>query len=147
MWPAGDPRRRRTGHLLGRLGRNDSASAMVEGAMVLPLLLLLTLGTIEMGRLIYTYHTVSQGAMEGVRYAIVRGATSDKPASSEDIVGFVKGQITGLDPADVAVAVRWKPDNWPGSAVPVQVDYGFDFLGLNLAPVTLSRASTKVISR
>ncbi len=85
--------------------------------------------------------------MEGVRYAIVRGATSDAPASSDDIAGFVKGRITGLAPDDVSVAVSWNPDNRPGSAVTVQVDYGFGFIGLDVAPVTLSRASTSVISR
>ncbi len=145
-WPARALTCRRA-HGLARLMRNDSAAAAVEAALVLPLLLLMTLGVIEMGRLLFTYHTISQGAMEGVRYAIVRGATSDAPAARDGIVEFVKGRIAGINPGEVAVAVTWNPDNWPGSSVTVQVDYDFDFLALNLAPVTLSRASTKVISR
>lgn len=130
-----------------RLRRDEGAMAMVEWALVLPVLLGLTLGTIEMSRLWFAYNNVSQAAMEGARYAVVSGATSDTPASSDDIRDFVKGRVAGLDPAAVAVTVSWDSTNYPGYPVTVRVDYDFNFVALGLGPVPLSRASTMVISR
>ena len=139
--------RRWTAGPVRRIGRADAGAAAVEWALILPALLAFTLGVVEMGRLLFAYNAISQAAMEGARYAIVRGATSAAPASETDIVAFVMGQVTGLDPADVSVAASWDPNNQPGNPVTVQVDYAFDFLALDVSPVSLSRASTMTISR
>jgi hypothetical protein len=53
---------------------------MVEFAVVTPLLFLLVLGTIEVGRYIFHSELVNHAAREGVRYAIVHGARSDCPS-------------------------------------------------------------------
>ena len=45
--------------------------ALVEFALVLPVLLLVLLGTVDAGRLIYAYNSVSNAAREGGRTAIV----------------------------------------------------------------------------
>lgn len=137
----------RTARLGRRLRRDDAAAAAVEWGLILPILLALTVGTLEMGRLLLAYTSVSQAAMEGVRYAIVHGATSTAPASASDIRDFVLERVSGIDPAAVSVAVTWEVSNYPGYPVTVQVDHDFSFLAMDFAKLRLSRASTMVISQ
>jgi len=47
--------------------------ALVEFALVVPLLFLLFLGIVETGRLVFYLHTLNNAAREGARYAIVHG--------------------------------------------------------------------------
>jgi hypothetical protein len=44
---------------------------LVEFALILPLLLLLFFGIIEVGRLMLSYNTIANAAREGARYGIV----------------------------------------------------------------------------
>ena len=53
--------------LSGLLRRRDGAAA-VEFAMVLPVLLLILFGTIELGRLIHNYNVVAKGVRDASRY-------------------------------------------------------------------------------
>ena len=52
-----------------RLGRRGQA--LVEFALILPVLLVILLGTVDAGRLIFAYNAVSNAAREGGRTAIV----------------------------------------------------------------------------
>lgn len=54
--------------------------ALVEFAVVTPLLFLLVLGTLEVGRFVFHYELVNNAAREGARYAIVHGARADCPS-------------------------------------------------------------------
>src|SRR6185436_2255265 len=49
------------------------AQGLVEFAFVLPVLLLLILGVVEMGRLLAIYSGISSGARQAVRYGSVAG--------------------------------------------------------------------------
>jgi hypothetical protein len=53
---------------------------MVEFALVIPILFALTLGTIEIGRLIFYYEVLNNATREGTRYAIVHGSRSLCPS-------------------------------------------------------------------
>lgn len=53
--------------------RRPRGQALVEFALVAPLLFLLIIGIIEIGRLVFYYHLINQAAREGGRYAIVHG--------------------------------------------------------------------------
>lgn len=52
----------------------ESGQALVEFALVAPLLFLLLFGIIEFGRFVYTSHILNEATREGARYAIVHGA-------------------------------------------------------------------------
>jgi Flp pilus assembly protein TadG len=54
--------------------RRQRGQGLVEIALVLPVFLLIVLGTIDFGRAIYIYSVMSNGAREGARYAIVHGS-------------------------------------------------------------------------
>ena len=55
-------------HVSGNLLRRDSGGAIVEMAIVFPILLLLFVGTAEVGRLFYTYTTLAKATKLGARY-------------------------------------------------------------------------------
>ena len=57
--------------VLRRLVSNRTAASAVEFAMVLPILLLLLLGVIDVGRLMYVWNMAEKSTQMGVRYAVV----------------------------------------------------------------------------
>lgn len=68
--------------------------ALVEFALVSPLLFLLILGTIEAGRFIFFYEVLNNATREGARYAIVHGADSTCPSGPPPF-----GTTNNCDPA------------------------------------------------
>ena len=64
-----------------RLARSDSGAAMVEFAIVLPLMALLVFGMIDFGRAFKFYNNLAQAVRDGARY----GAAQDPPNPSQII--------------------------------------------------------------
>jgi Flp pilus assembly protein TadG len=60
--------------------RNRSGAAVVELALVLPLIMILTIGTLEVGRLVEVQQVLSNGAREGARQASLGTLSSDQVA-------------------------------------------------------------------
>jgi len=60
---------------LFRFGGDQSAQALVEFALVLPLFLLLVTGIFDVARAVWQENTLAFAAREGTRYAIVHGAS------------------------------------------------------------------------
>lgn len=60
-------------------GQRDSIAgqSVVEFAMVIPMIMLLILGALDLGRAVYTYNTLAQAAREGNRVAIVNQVATD----------------------------------------------------------------------
>ena len=50
------------------VSRGEQGAAAVEMALVLPLLVILGLGVVELGRTIWQYQVVTKGVRDGVRY-------------------------------------------------------------------------------
>jgi len=97
-----------------RKGRGQS---LVEFALILPIFLLLIMGIIDAGRLVYTFNTVSNAARQGARIAIVNQSTSgtttcDTAVATTWPVGCAigSGLVLNLQPADVAVQYRDNTD-------------------------------------
>lgn len=57
--------------------QQEQGQALVEFALTLPILLLLTLGIIDLARLMFAYTHVIDAARQGVRYGIVTGLDRD----------------------------------------------------------------------
>jgi Flp pilus assembly protein TadG len=51
--------------------KDRRGQALVEFALVFPILMLMLLGLFDMGRAVFTYNTITNAAREGVRLAIV----------------------------------------------------------------------------
>ncbi len=56
--------------------RKENAQTMVEFALVFPLILLITYGIIEFGRMVFIYAAVTNAARQGARYGAASGSVS-----------------------------------------------------------------------
>ncbi len=101
---------------LARLGGTDG-QALVEFALVLPLLLLVLFGVIEFGMLFFTTLTLNEAARDAARYASVG-------ASDAQIVQVVQQDCATLDTAELTVLVSPPAGSQvTGDPVTVTVEY------------------------
>lgn len=126
--------------LIARLrARRASArrgQTLVEFAMVLPVLMILLVGTLDLGRVVLANDTVGAAAREATRYAIVHGANAvDKcpagpPAPDSYVPTAPTADCPHLAPSKEAireVATRWAMS--AGAPVVVEVCYGLNCSG------------------
>ena len=76
-----------------RFLRSEKGQAMVEFALVLPLLLALLCGIVDFGWLYYNQITLNNAAREGARYAVIHYAPSTdwKDAAEDRMLGSMAG--------------------------------------------------------
>ena len=87
-----------------RFCRSEKGQAMVEFALVLPLLLALLCGIIDFGWLYYNQITLNNAAREGARYAVIHyDPTTDWKDAAESRM------ITGMSGVNSAVAIVSDP--------------------------------------
>lgn len=91
----------------------SAAQAMVEFALVLPILLLLIYGLIEMGRLLFIYNSVVSAAREATRYGAATGLNaSESVPLYQDCTGIrsaaqKSGFLDNFEDADILI---WHDD-------------------------------------
>ena len=92
--------------------RRRRGSAVMDAALVFPMLIMLTFGSVEFGYFFFAKHTFQGAAREGARAAITPGATNTeviaRVSEAMTAAGFASGQYTvsirnGTDTADVNV--------------------------------------------
>jgi Flp pilus assembly protein TadG len=92
-------------------------AALVETAIVYPVLFLLVLGIIMMGISVFRYQQVAHAAREGARWAAVHGAkyqeeTGNTAATRDDIfANAVQPQTAGMKLTANDVTVTWDQNN------------------------------------
>jgi Flp pilus assembly protein TadG len=140
-------------------------ASMVEFAIAASCMLMLLFGIIQFGQVMYTYHTVSNGARLGARWAIVRGSGCTSPvpdcnATQAEIQSYVQSVSPNLNSSLLTVTVSWTSSanpsaacgaggtNAPGNSVCVTVSYPFSFAVplVSTQTLTLSSTSKMVIS-
>lgn len=152
------------GPLLARVRRDPRGTAIVETAFVLPVILLLLFGLIEMGRALQQQHTLTKSVRDAARY--VARVPLDCPAGTDPDWGDIQaaarrlaatGQLSGGDP----LVTGWTEasftvadpvcESWSGQpvqriTVSAQVPYrDFGLLGLiGLGPITLGASHEQV---
>lgn len=130
----------------------QKGAAVVEFAIVVPLLLLLLFGMVEFSLLLYNKHIITNASREGARYAIVvtAGARHNQTEISTVVTSWAARHLVTfgsdvLQGNDVEVcsleegASTWMcPNNTSsnfGDKVRVRVRYRYDFLLLPDIPV------------
>jgi Flp pilus assembly protein TadG len=113
--------------------------------MCAPILIMLSLGTLEIGRAMLAYHGLSLAAFEAGRYAMVHGTGSGDPATVDGLRSLVTAQLHGVDPDELEPTAVWDPNKQPGSFVTITLEYPFEFLISALPPVTLRSDITAII--
>jgi Flp pilus assembly protein TadG len=124
---------------------DESGVALVEFALVLPLLLLVVLGIVDFGKAFGYKNQETHLANEAARYAVVNGCTA---CGAQTINDFVKSEATpselrnGLTLA-IAFTDPAAKNHCIGMPVKVTINYTYNFFGfLNLVPVTVGASST-----
>jgi len=125
----------------------ECGSAITEMALLVPLIVLLTLGAFELGRGVWTKHTLSHISREAARYASVRSARSDDPATAVKVASRARSEAAGIDLDRLEVVTTWNPGNQPNARVRVQVSYEFEPVTplLPFESITLTSNSERVI--
>ena len=138
-------------HLMKRLRflKDRSGTAALEFAFVAPVFFFIVLGTMDLGRAMMISSTIEHVASDGARYAAVRGAEKEFPATEPEVEAYVKSKSTGLDTDVLKVEVSWAPNNSEGGLVTVLVSYPYNFLVagiLSLDPIEIENVARMVIN-
>jgi Flp pilus assembly protein TadG len=109
--------------------RSERGAALLETAITLPLLLLLSVSIFEFGRAYQTWEVMTNAAREGARIAVLDGTTdSDIRARVNQYLGV--GGLTAQPDGNISV-VRNVPLTATSTASQVQINYPFAFMVLN----------------
>jgi Flp pilus assembly protein TadG len=119
---------------------------MVEFALVLPMLLLLALGTIDLGMVFRTYIGLTNASREGARWLTVHpqdlGGATARMAGEADRVGLVVGN-------DVTVSVTPAQSSYvAGDEITVSLTHDYQLLFgtvTSIPAVTLQAETTMVV--
>lgn len=118
--------RRRTGRSKRR------GQALVEFALVAPILLLLVLGLIDFARAWNVYQVITDAAREGARAAVVEDGSLTQ-ADVEAIIEAALGRANlNLDAADIQI-LDFGADRGDPTAVRIEYEYQLGWLGAFLA--------------
>jgi Flp pilus assembly protein TadG len=114
-----------------RTDSRERGSAMVETAIVLPIILVLMVGIFEVGRAYETWQVLTNAAREGARMAVT--PSGSVPTTTALIREYMAaGQLTKSASAVVVVnkTASITVNGNPVSASAVTVDYPFEFIML-----------------
>ena len=147
--------------MIRRGPRGENGQALVEFALVLPVLLMLILGLFDVSRAVWQENTLAFAAREATRYAIVHGSASDTPiaytddcltsCTNETITAVVEAAAIGVP--NITVTMSY-PDGRNDRGYRVSVDATAPFVPLpsqyllaGALTITLRGGSMLVIQR
>lgn len=112
--------------------KNERGSALLETAVVLPLVLLVSVSIFEFGRAYQVFQVMTNAAREGARIAVLPG-TTDADIKTRVTDYLTAGQIAGADPNWVLIDRNQTVSTGAGAAQATQVTvhYPFNFMVLN----------------
>jgi Flp pilus assembly protein TadG len=142
--------------------RPERGSQLLELAIVVPLLILLIAGIVDLGGAFYTYEGLANAAREGARMAsrlpCRPGDAAQQAIVKARIIGAAQGEFSSvLDPRVGAIAITISPDPittgcnggvWRGNPVEVTASTTMStILGgiLEIDTIPLSASNTMVI--
>lgn len=108
-------------------------SAIVEFALSFTAFIMLLMGLMEFGRVVWTFSTLSHAVSQGARYAAVHGSGNPIIVNGNDntasaISDVVKANSIGLDSSQVTVNTAWSPNNDRGSEFTITASYPLNMI-------------------
>lgn len=108
-----------------RFRASSQGQALVEFALVMPLLLILIISVFEFGRAWNLHQTITDAAREGARKAVI----ADASVTTDSVTAAIANRIaaSGFDPANATVTL---PDGFhagTGAVTSVRIEYPFRF--------------------
>jgi hypothetical protein len=99
--------------------RTARGQSLVEFALLLPIMLLLAVMLVDLGRAIYYYSVIFNAAREGARYGIIH------PTDGSGIEAAARSLTVGLDQDDLTISSVLPSPPVSGSVVRVIATYRF----------------------
>ena len=119
--------------------RNQRGAALLETAVTLPLVLLVTVSIFEFGRAYQTWQVLTNAAREGARIAVITG-TSDTQVT-DAVRNYMKnGQLPSY--AAATVSVNRNVPFGATTASTITVTYPFQFTVLNPVMRLVNKSAT-----
>ena len=121
--------------------RREAGQALVEFALILPVLLLLLLAAVDFARAYFTLQVVTNAAREGARIGIISGRTTS------DVNNTVSARLnSGGLTASSTISATGVDGALPGDPITVTVSYPFQTLTGSFIPgwsgtITLSQTT------
>jgi len=111
-------------HWTTRFSRCERGQALVEFALVVPILLLLVVGLVEFGRAWNTKQVLTDAARESLRSSVV----ANPSFTTADMRGLIDQALlrAALDPQRAAVNIEGFKTG-TGSPARIQIDYEYNF--------------------
>ena len=123
--------------------RSERGAALLEVAITLPLLLLVSVGIFEFGRAYQTWQVLTNAAREGARMAVLPGSQPDEVKAV--VTAYLEdGKLSKFGSATVDVSASKISLGATGeaSATTVTVNYPFNFTVLNPVVQLVSPGNT-----
>jgi Flp pilus assembly protein TadG len=127
-----------------RLKKNERGAALLEAAITIPMILLISVGIFEFGRAYQTWQVLTNAAREGARYAVIDG-TSDADVRTRVNNYLSGGGLNTLSDSNITID-RTVPFTGTATCPPcgsrVSLAYPFQFMVLNPIVQMVTPAST-----
>ncbi len=126
-----------------RFRRDQRGAALLEVAMTLPLMLLVSVGIFEFGRAYQTWQILTNAAREGARIAVLPG-TDDQAVTTRVQTYMSDGQLSGYAGASIVITRNNTIAIGAGTATAsrVTINYPFTFMVLNPVAKLVSPSTT-----
>jgi Flp pilus assembly protein TadG len=109
--------------------RSERGAALIEAAMIMPMILLIAVGIFEFGRAYQTTQVLTNAAREGARLAVINGSTDD--AVTARVRSYMQaGSLPNYATATVTIQ-RTVALTGADTASQILIDYPFQFMVLN----------------
>jgi Flp pilus assembly protein TadG len=119
--------------------RNQRGAALIETAITIPLVLLVSVSIFEFGRAYQTWQVLTNAAREGARVAVIAG-TTDAQVTSAVRTYMTSGRLTNA--ATAPVVVERNVALGINNASRITVNYPFNFMVLSPVVRLVQRTST-----
>ena len=125
--------------------RSEKGTALLETALVLPLLLAVSVGIFEFGRAYQTWQVITNAAREGARVAVLPNSSATA-ATTRAKAYLTSGQLPDAGSATVAVTPETLDlgGGLTAGASKVTVSYPFQFIALGPVVQLLSTSPTTI---
>ena len=109
--------------------KNQRGAALLETAITIPLILLVSVSIFEFGRAYQTWQVLTNAAREGARVAVISGTTDAQVTAA--VRNYMSGgALPNASTAGINVN-RNVPFGGPNTASTITVSYPFQFMVLN----------------
>jgi Flp pilus assembly protein TadG len=110
--------------------KSERGAALLEAAVTIPLVLLISVGIFEFGRAFQTWQVLTNAAREGARIAVLSDTTDDQIKAA--VTSYItSGGLTTATSSPIDIKVERAVVLGANNASRVTITYPFDFMMLN----------------